>query len=279
MQSDPSRVLSLSELAGRAGVSDSHFHRTFRKLVGTTPKKYADGLRIASLKRELKTRGQVTASMYASGFGSSSRVYERSDRELGMTPAQYMAGGKEVTITYVCTLSPLGRMMLGATDRGLCFLQFGESCEVLLETLRKEFSKATLEPMQRPAHADLESWLAGLDGYLRGSQASLEMPVDVRATAFQLRVWDYLRGIPYGQVECYSGIAQKLGVPKSTRAVARAIASNPIALLVPCHRVIRNNGELGGYRWGMERKRALLEMEGLSVGRTTARVSTGGAAH
>ncbi len=261
MQRDPAASVDLTELAARSGMSESHFHRTFRKLVGTTPKKYADGLRMTMLKRELKGRGQVTESVYASGFGSSSRVYERSDRELGMTPAEYRAGGKGVTIAYVCVPSPLGKMMLGATDRGLCFLQFGESCEVLMAKLRKEFAKATLEPMQRPAHAHLEPWLAGLDAYLRGAEERLEMPVDVRATAFQLRVWEYLRGIPYGQVECYSGIAQKLGLPTSTRAVARAIASNPIALLVPCHRVIRNNGELGGYRWGLERKRALLEME------------------
>lgn len=261
MQRDPRASVNLAGLAARAGMSESHFHRTFRKLVGTTPKKYGDGLRMALLKRELKVREDVTDSMYASGFGSSSRVYERSDRELGMTPAEYRAGGKGVTITYVCVPSPLGRMMLAATDRGLCFLQFGESCEVLTAMLRKEFAKATLEPMQRPAHAHLEQWLGGLDAYLRGAKERLEMPVDVRATAFQLRVWEYLRGIPYGQVECYSAIAQKLGLPTSTRAVARAIASNSIALLVPCHRVIRNNGELGGYRWGLERKRALLDME------------------
>ncbi len=261
LQMDAAEKTSLGELAARAGMSPAHFHRTFKKLVGVTPKEYVDKLRFDTLKRGLKETGKVTDAVYASGFGSASRVYEKSDLRLGMTPAEYSKGGAGVTVTYAIVTSPLGRMLLGATDRGICFLQFGESDALLLEGLEKEFPLAKVEPLREPHHSDFERWIELLNGYLAGWEQSLSLPVDVRATAFQLQVWNYLHSIPYGEVRSYSEVAASLGVPKAVRAVARACAANPVAILVPCHRVLRNNGELGGYRWGLDRKRTLLALE------------------
>ena len=253
--------VSLAKLAAQAGISAAHFHRSFKRLVGVTPKEYADKLRMDDLKQGLKKGGAVTEQVYASGFGSNSRVYERSNTQLGMTPAQYSKGGAGVTITYASVESLLGRMMLGATDRGLCFLQFGETHAGLLKLLQKEYPFATLEPMVKPYHKDFQRWMDALELYLAGNHSSLALPVDVRATAFQLKVWNYLSSIPYGEVRSYSEVAAALGDPRASRAVAGACAANKVALLVPCHRVLRNNGELGGYRWGLGRKRALLDLE------------------
>jgi AraC family transcriptional regulator of adaptative response/methylated-DNA-[protein]-cysteine methyltransferase len=261
MKAHPAEPISLGKLSEQAGISPAHFHRSFKRLVGVTPKEYADKLRMDELKRGLKKGGAVTDQVYASGFGSNSRVYERSNTQLGMTPAQYSKGGAGVTITYASAESPLGRMMLGATDRGLCFLQFGETHAGLLKLLEKEYPFANLEPMAKPYHQDFQRWMDALDRYLAGNHASLSLPVDVRATAFQLKVWNYLSSIPYGEVRSYSEVAAALGSPKAVRAVASACASNKVALLVPCHRVLRYNGELGGYRWGLGRKRALLDLE------------------
>jgi AraC family transcriptional regulator, regulatory protein of adaptative response / methylated-DNA-[protein]-cysteine methyltransferase len=261
LKAHPATPPKLAELAARAGMSAAHFHRSFKRLTGVTAKAYADKLRMDDLKRGLKQGGDVTAHIYASGFGSNSRVYERSNTQLGMTPAQYSKGGEGVTITYTSMASPLGRMMLGATDRGLCFLQFGETHSGLHKLLEKEYPFANLKPMTAPCHPDFQGWMDALERYLSGTEISLALPVDVRATAFQLRVWNYLNSIPYGEVRSYSEVAAALGQPKASRAVASACAANNVALLVPCHRVLRNNGELGGYRWGLGRKRALLDLE------------------
>lgn len=257
----PNDTLRLKEMAASAGLSPFHFHRVFKRVVGITPKKYMDGLRMTALKRELKGGADVAGSVYASGFGSSSRVYEKSNAQLGMTPAQYRAGGKGVVVTYASVPSPLGLMMLGATDRGLCFLHFGETHSSLLAVLRREYPRAALEPMVKPYPLEFQRWIGALDEYMQGTSTSLNLPVDVRATAFQLRVWNYLQSIPYGEVQSYSEIATRLGTPKAVRAVANACAANHVALLIPCHRVIRQSGELGGYRWGLARKRSLLDLE------------------
>ncbi len=175
-----------------------------------------------------------------------------------MTPNQYRRGGAKVCITHVTIDSPLGPIMIGATDRGLCFVQFGESERMLLAQLRKEYPAAQLAPMRRPWRADFQKWVGALTRYLAGEPARLDLPLDVRATAFQMRVWNYLQSIPCGDVQSYSEVAVGIGQPGATRAVARACAANPVALLIPCHRVIRATGELGGYRWGSARKRTLL---------------------
>jgi AraC family transcriptional regulator of adaptative response/methylated-DNA-[protein]-cysteine methyltransferase len=260
---------SLQELADRAKVSVFHFQRTFRRVAGVTPKQFLDSVRMQNLKQGLKGKDTVTGTIYAAGFGSSSRVYERSDTQLGMTPSQYRQGGKGVTITYAVAPSPLGLMMIGATERGLCFLQFGDTKAGLLKMLEKEYPLAVAEPMGEPGHADFGRWIESLNRYLEGTQSSLDLPLDLRASTFQLRVWNYLRSIPYGEVQSYSEVAAGIGSPTATRAVATACASNHVALLIPCHRVIRSNGELGGYRWGLERKRRLLDTE--RAGRVNAR--------
>jgi AraC family transcriptional regulator, regulatory protein of adaptative response / methylated-DNA-[protein]-cysteine methyltransferase len=188
-------------------------------------------------------------------------VYERVDTRLGMTPAEYRSGGEKVTISYVCVDSVLGRMMIGATDRGLCFVQFAASDEELLAMLRAEYSAARCEPMQEPFAPEFENWMTALRDHLDGQQPRLDLPIDVRATAFQMKVWQYLQSIPYGSVQSYTEVAAGLGQPTAARAVARACAQNRVALAIPCHRVIRGTGELGGYRWGLERKRVLIDVE------------------
>ncbi len=200
--------------------------------------------------------------MYDAGFGSSSRVYERSDSHLGMTPRTYRNGAKGLTISYAVVETRLGHLMLGATTRGLCFLQFGDSPDQLLEMLRAEYPAAAVQPMPAPYSPQFELWMQSLSRYLQGEHVTFDLPLDVQATAFQMKVWMHLQSIPHGATESYAQIAAATGDPNAARAVARACASNPVAIAIPCHRVIRGDGDLGGYRWGIERKRALMEIEG-----------------
>jgi AraC family transcriptional regulator of adaptative response/methylated-DNA-[protein]-cysteine methyltransferase len=267
IRSHAQEPLSLTMLAERAGLSRFHFQRAFKKIVGLSPKQFVDAHRLQSFRQELRKQPSVTDAIYEAGFGSSSRVYERVDTRLGMTPAEYRAAGKDVTISYVCVDSVLGRMMIGATDRGLCFVQFGESDEELLKMLRAEYAAARLEPMQEPFPTEFENWMTALRRHLDGQQPRLDLPIDVRATAFQMKVWQYLQSIPYGSVESYAEVAAGLGQPGAARAVARACSQNRVALAIPCHRVIRGTGELGGYRWGLERKRVLIDLERRSASR------------
>ncbi len=253
--------LSLDHLATRAGCSRFHLQRTFKAAVGLSPKQYLEACRLQSLKIALKRSKDVTAAVYDAGFGSESRVYERADTRLGMTPNRYRKGGRGVAVTHVTVPSPLGPLMLGATDRGLCFVQFGNSEAALLQALRKEYPDADLQPMHQPAPPEFAQWMEALQQYLAGTQPSVDLPIDVRATAFQMRVWNYLQSIPYGEVRSYGEVARDLGQPSAARAVASACAANCVALAIPCHRVIRGSGDLGGYRWGIERKRALLDRE------------------
>jgi AraC family transcriptional regulator, regulatory protein of adaptative response / methylated-DNA-[protein]-cysteine methyltransferase len=261
IESHPDRAPDLAELAARAGLSRFHLQRSFKAATGVTPKEYVEVCRMRLLKRSLRSAGDVTTAVYDAGFGSSSRVYERADTRLGMTPNQYRRGGAGVAITYAAADSPLGRLMIGATDRGLCFVQFGDSDEELAAALQREYPAAEVAPMPAPHPAAFEEWIAALNRHLAGQQPRLDLPLDIRATAFQMHVWTYLQSIPYGDVQSYGEVAAAIGNPKAVRAVARACASNTVALAIPCHRVIRGTGELGGYRWGLERKRALLDLE------------------
>ena len=261
--------LNLEDLAKQVGLSPFHLQRTFKAITGVTPKEYVEACRMEALKGELRDGESITAAIYDAGFGSNSRVYERVDTRLGMTPSQYRAGGQGVAISYVAVESPLGPMMIGATDRGLCFLQFGDSYEALLDNLRNEYPAAEIQKLAEPYPEQLNAWMSSLWQYLRREKIRLDLPIDVHATAFQLKVWKYLQSIPYGEVQSYAEVAQAIGQPRAIRAVARACSANRVALVIPCHRVIRGTGELGGYRWGIERKRILLDQE-----RAVARVGS-----
>jgi AraC family transcriptional regulator of adaptative response/methylated-DNA-[protein]-cysteine methyltransferase len=255
------RPLDLATLAARAGLSRFHLQRTFKAAVGLTPKQYVEAHRVGRLKQELRRAKDVTEAVYGAGFGSSSRVYERADSRLGMTPKQYRKGGGGVTIAYALLDSPVGLTMMGATDRGICFVQFGETKEQLLEALRREYPSATVEASADPSAPEFRQWMEALSAHLAGGRPALDLPLDIQATAFQMRVWDYLRSIPSGKVQSYGEVAAGIGQPTAVRAVARACSANRVALLIPCHRVIRGTGEAGGYRWGLERKQALLDRE------------------
>jgi AraC family transcriptional regulator of adaptative response/methylated-DNA-[protein]-cysteine methyltransferase len=253
--------VTLRQLSARAGVSPFHFQRTFKAAVGLTPQQYLQACRLGRLKTELRSTASITDAAYASGYGSSSRMYERADANLGMTPAAYRAGGRGLTIACASAATPLGRLMMGATDRGVCFVQFGGSDEALLDAIAREFPSAQVTPLRRPYPPLFGVWMAAVLGHLQELPDRPDVPLDVRATAFQTRVWRYLQGVPRGGVRSYADVARGIGRPSAVRAVARACASNPVALVVPCHRVIRGDGSLGGYRWGLARKRALLELE------------------
>ena len=203
----------------------------------------------------------ATDAIYEAGYGAASRVYERADAALGMTPGEYRAGGRGVEISFVTTETELGYLMVGATDRGLCFVQFGDSHEALYDQLRREYPAASLRPMAVPYPPAFEEWMEGLAAHMAGESPASSLPLDVRATAFQWRVWRYLQSIPRGEVQSYAEVAAGLGEPRATRAVARACAANHVAMVIPCHRVIRGDGTLGGYKWGLDRKRTLLDRE------------------
>ena len=252
---------TLASLAEISGLSPYHFQRTFKAVMGVTPKQFAESCRVASFKESVRAKRSITDALYDAGFGSSSRLYEKVDRHLGMTPAQYRKGGQHVTISYVTVACELGWLMMGATDRGLCFVQFADDKAELERLLRAEYPAARLEPMQKPYPEQFESWMEALRQHLAGTRPQLDLPLDLRATAFQMKVWRYLQTIPYGEVTTYSKVAAGLQQPTAVRAVAAACAKNRVGLVIPCHRVIRESGELAGYRWGLHRKRALLEAE------------------
>jgi AraC family transcriptional regulator of adaptative response/methylated-DNA-[protein]-cysteine methyltransferase len=255
------RSVSVQALARRSGMSVFHFQRCFKQVIGVTPGSYLQAKRVSRLKKSLRRSRNVTEAIYDVGFGSPSRAYERAGARLGMTPKQYRQGGAGVPITFGTMSTAFGLVMVGATDRGLCFVHFGETADELVALLQDEYPAAQLQPMSEPHHEDFDKWVDGLRNHLSGRQPHAALPLDVRATAFQMRVWNYLRSIPYGEVQSYGEVAAGLGQPTAVRAVAAACARNRVALVIPCHRVIRGTGELGGYRWGLARKRALIEHE------------------
>lgn len=261
IQAHPEENLRLAALSRRVEVSPFQLQRRFKAIVGLSPKEYADACRLRSLKRGLRRGDSVTEAIYGAGFGSSSRVYERAGTRLGMTPRQYRHGGQGAAISYAVAATPLGRLLIAATDRGLCSVQFGERDESLVTQLRKEYPGASIGPMPSGRHSRFEFWMRALTAYLDGAVQRLELPLDIRGTAFQHRVWNYLRRIPYGEVRSYAEVARAVGRPAATRAVGAACGANPVALLVPCHRVIRGDGTPGGYRWGLARKRAVMARE------------------
>jgi len=249
--------LTLEALSKQAGVSRFHLQRVFRSVVGMSPREYVDACRISSLKDRLRSGQAVTRALYDAGYGSSSRLYERSDSLLGMTPATYGRRGLGAHIRYTVVDSPLGFILIASTERGVCSIQFGSSEAELERALADEYARAVLERTGQELLPEISELLR----HLSGEQPALHLPLDLRATAFQRRVWAHLRSIPYGSTQSYGQVAEAIGQPTAARAVARACASNPVAVAIPCHRVIREDGQPGGYRWGLERKKRLLAWE------------------
>ncbi|HUJ31824.1 MAG TPA: bifunctional DNA-binding transcriptional regulator/O6-methylguanine-DNA methyltransferase Ada [Candidatus Acidoferrum sp.] len=249
--------LTLTALGAVAGMRPHQLERAFRSVMGVTPRQYADAQRMRLLKSRLKKGDNVTTALYEAGFGSSSRLYERAPSQLGMTPATYRDGGAGMRIHYTIVSSPLGRLLVGSTDRGVSAVYLGESDAHLEAALRKEYPRTDLQRDRNGRNA----WVEKILDHLRGKEPHLDLPTDVQATAFQRRVWEELRRIPYGTTKTYSDVARAIGRPAAIRAVARACATNPVSVVVPCHRVVREDGKLAGYRWGLDRKLALIEKE------------------
>ncbi len=249
--------ITLERLGKAFRLSPFHLQRRFKAAIGITPREYADSCRMRRLKRNLQSGDNVTRAMYDAGYGSSSRLYEKTASQLGMTPDNYRRGAIAATIRYACADSPLGRMLIAATQRGVCSIQFAGSDGELIEGLKREFPFA----VRKPDEGGLQTWIAALLSKMTGKELDANLPLDIRATAFQRRVWNYLRSIPFGATRSYSQVAKAIGQPTASRAVARACATNPVAVAIPCHRVVREDGNASGYRWGVERKKALLDLE------------------
>jgi AraC family transcriptional regulator of adaptative response/methylated-DNA-[protein]-cysteine methyltransferase len=249
--------LTLAALGRHVRMSPQHFQRVFKRITGITPRQYADARRLERLKTRLKTSRTVTLALYEAGYSSSSRLYERAADQLGMTPATYQRGGAHTAIGYTIVPCSLGLLLLAATERGICAVSLADTEPPLEKFLAEEFPEAAITREDDRLHG----WVAGVVQLLEGQRPHLKLPLDVQATAFQWRVWQELCKIPYGDTKTYRAIAQAIGKPEAVRAVARACATNPVAVVIPCHRVVRADGNLAGYRWGLQRKKALLERE------------------
>ena len=253
--------LTLDALSKRAGLSSSRFQKAFKNLLGVSPKAFQDAVRLDRFKDSLKAGKDVTSAIFEAGFGSASRVYGEAARTMGMTPAAYRSGGKGEEIHYACRSTSLGPLMMAATGRGVCFAQFGDSERALLDQLRDEFRQAKLVASPAGEGDLLDEWITALDRYLSKDAPRPDVPLDLRGTAFQLKVWRFLLGLGEGDVVSYGELANEIGKPAAVRAAASACGANRVGVLVPCHRVLRGDGSLGGYRWGLDRKRTLLDLE------------------
>jgi AraC family transcriptional regulator of adaptative response/methylated-DNA-[protein]-cysteine methyltransferase len=249
-------IASIEDLSSAVDVSSSHLQKVFKTVLGLNPKEVMDMMRIESFKENVKG-SDVTTSLYESGFGSSRSLYEKAGERVGMTPAVYKKGGKGIKISYTIVDSPLGKLLVAATERGICAVSFGDDDRSLREELFGEFFAAEIAKDDAKLRDAVNSILRGI----KGERTILSLPLDIRGTAFQMRVWSELRKIPYGETRSYAEIAEAVGNPKAVRAVARACATNPVALINPCHRVISSDGKLSGYRWGIERKKSILDRE------------------
>jgi AraC family transcriptional regulator of adaptative response/methylated-DNA-[protein]-cysteine methyltransferase len=248
---------TLGQLAKRARLSAYHLHRVFKDITGLTPKAYAAAHRARRVRQELHRSTTVTDAIYGAGYGSNGRFYEESDRVLGMTPTKYRAGGADTEIRFAIGECSLGSILVAQSERGVCAILMGDDPDALARDLQDRFPHADLIG----GDAGFEQLVAKVVGFVEAPNLGLDLPLDVRGTAFQQRVWRALRTVPAGRTVSYADLARRMGSPKSVRAVAQACAANPLAVAIPCHRVVRNDGALSGYRWGVERKRALLERE------------------
>ena len=250
-------VPRLAELANAARLSPWHFHRVFKSVTGLTPKHYADACRAKRVRQALSSKRSVTDTIYRAGFRSSSRFYESSNRLLGMTPRDYRDGGSNAQIHFAVGECSLGSILVAQSAHGVCAISLGDDPNALVRDLQERFSRATLIG----GDASFEHLVARVVGFVEAPRLGLDLPLDVRGTAFQQRVWQALREIPPGKTASYAQIAARIGAPKSARAVARACGANPLAVVIPCHRIVRSDGDISGYRWGVERKRRLLQRE------------------
>ena len=249
--------VTLAQLGKEFRQSPFHLQRTFKAVLGITPKEYANSCRMRGFRQRLKAGHSVTRAMHEVGYSSTSRLYSRTASELGMEPGKYRRGAIAAPIRYTCADFPLGRILVAATEKGICSIQFADSDEELEQGLKQEFPFA----IRRRDDENMSELTEQLMRHMRGLEKSSSLPLDIQATAFQRRVWSYLQSIGFGETRSYSDVAKAIRRPSAVRAVARACATNPVAIAIPCHRILRSNGGLGGYRWGTERKKALLAME------------------
>ncbi|HYS67418.1 MAG TPA: bifunctional DNA-binding transcriptional regulator/O6-methylguanine-DNA methyltransferase Ada [Paraburkholderia sp.] len=257
LDADPQRRLTLAQLSDAVHVSPFHLQRLFKRVVGVSPRQYQAAQRGAALRDALQSGSDVTRATLDAGFGSPSRMYDSASAELGMAPSEFRRKGAGLTVRYASAPTSLGFVLVAATAKGICKIGFGDDASLLADELRSEFANADL--LEDPER--LAPFIAQIDAYLRGTRQDFDLPLDIAATAFRQRVWDALRRIPYGETRSYTEIAEAVGAPRAVRAVASACATNPVALAIPCHRVVQKGGALAGYRWGLPRKAALLDNE------------------
>lgn len=249
--------ISLEDLSAEVNLSAAYFQKIFKEIIGVSPKKFAEMQRLEKFKSELKKGSDVTTAIYEAGFNSSSRLYENVSEKLGMTPKTYANKGRNMKIEFTITDCDLGKLLVARTEKGVCAVTFGDDEKTLTENLSKEYQRAEIEEN----NANLKIYVQAILANLKGTNKTLDLPLDLQATAFQMRVWEILRKIPYGETVSYSDVAEQIGNKNAVRAVATACASNRVALAIPCHRVIGKNGNLSGYRWGIELKKQILEKE------------------
>jgi AraC family transcriptional regulator, regulatory protein of adaptative response / methylated-DNA-[protein]-cysteine methyltransferase len=253
--------LDLDHLAAEAAVSPFHLQRTFSQLFGVSPKQFQNAIRVQRLKQALRGGAEVSQAIYDVGFGSVSRVYEQLDQNFGMTLTEYKSGAEAVAIYFALRQTQLGLLLMAATERGVCFVHFGDSAAGLLQSLHQEFPKAQLLPTPEQAQSDLDLWIDALEHHLAGAGPRPDLPLHLTGTAFQLSVWRFLSTLKTNETVSYADVAKGIAKPTAYRAVANACGANKVAVLIPCHRVLRGDGALGGYRWGAERKQQLLSLE------------------
>jgi AraC family transcriptional regulator, regulatory protein of adaptative response / methylated-DNA-[protein]-cysteine methyltransferase len=262
--------LPLAQLALKAGYSAAHLHKAFTARIGLSPKAYQAGLRRQRLKQELRQDSNLAGAIYGAGYGSTSRVYSQLDRQIGMTPKEYRRQGLGLVLYYAVLPTPAGMLLLAAGERGICLLAFMDGEDEAENTLAKEFPHAQYQPMPANSQGEFTKWSLAINRFLTEQAPLKDLPLDIRGTALQLAVWRYIETIPTGRVCSYQQVACAIGRPKAVRAVARACGQNRLALAIPCHRVLRGNGELAGYRWGIARKAQLLAQEGVETANKAA---------
>jgi len=261
IEAQATNALSLSYLAQQAAMSPFHFQRRFKEIIGVSPKQFQNAIRIQLLKQSLRQGQDVLGAIYGAGFGSTSRVYEQLPKKIGVTPSSLRAGGKNLQIHFALRQTSFGHILMAATAKGVCFVQFGKSFAELLSDLHREFPEAELISTPKRMDSELDKWMVALEQHLSQGGPQPQIPLELFGTAFQIKVWKFLTSIPSGERKTYKQVAEGIGAPAAHRAVANACGTNKIGVLIPCHRVLRGDGGLGGYRWGTDRKRRLLEIE------------------